>query len=95
MPYIITNELSNRAKRLGITIKSSTDKTKKLDVYDGNKLIARIGQHGAKDYHLHKKEHGEAYAQEKRRLYYQRHPYNVKKKDGVYTADYLAKALLW
>ncbi len=95
MPYTITNELLQRAKKLGVTIKSSTDSSKKLDVYQNGKLIARIGQYGAKDYHLHKKEHGEAYAQEKRRLYYQRHPYDIKKISGIYTPDYLAKALLW
>ena len=60
MPYAITTEIQNRAKKLGVTVKSSYDKTKKLDVYQNGKLIASIGQAGAMDYHLWKKEKSEA-----------------------------------
>ena len=95
MGYTITNELRQRAKALNVTVKSSTDPNKKLDVYQNDKLIARIGQAHAMDYLLYKAIHGVEYANKKRELYYKRHPYNVKMKDNMYTPDYLAKKLLW
>lgn len=95
MPYTITNELKQRAKSIGVEVKSSTDPSKKLDVYQNGKLIARIGQADAMDYLLYKASKGKAYADNRRKLYYIRHPYNAKQISGVYTADYLAKALLW
>ena len=95
MGYKITNELRQRAKSLNVTVKPSTDESKKLDVYQNGKLIARIGQAHAMDYLLYKSLYGQEYAAKKRELYYKRHPYNIKKIDGVYTPDYLAKALLW
>lgn len=95
MPYTITNELRQRAKALNVTVKSSTDASKKLDVYQNGKLIARIGQAHAMDYLLYKSLYGQEYAAKKRELYYKRHPYNVKMKDDIYTPDYLAKKLLW
>ena len=95
MPYIVTQEIRKRAKELGVTVKSSTDPAKKLDVYQEGKKIASIGQAGSNDYHLWQKQVSKAYADQRRKLYYMRHPYKTRMVNGVYTADYLAKQLLW
>lgn len=95
MVYTITKDILNRAAKLGVSVKPSINRDKKIDVYYNNKLIAQVGQANAMDYHLWKKEKGVQYANERRDLYYKRHPYSVVKKDGVYTPDYLAKKLLW
>ena len=95
MAYVITPEIRRRASSLGVIVKPSTNTSKKIDVYQNNRLIAQIGQANAMDYHLWVKEKGVEYANKRRDLYYKRHPYNVKTIKGVYTADYLAKKLLW
>lgn len=94
MPYIVTDEIKRRAEKLGVTVKSSTDPKKKLDVYMNDKLIARIGQAHAFDYHLWRAVDAK-HADERRKAYYNRHTYSVKQINGIYTADYLAKKLLW
>lgn len=96
MVYTITQEVRQRAKSIGVEVKPSTRKGKKLDAYVDGVYQASFGAIGYKDYHIHKKEKGEAYANERRRLYHVRHKdEGGKMKDGKLTASYLSKKILW
>lgn len=98
MTYTVTQEIKRRAKALGVEVRPSRNPKKKLDVYDkdDNSFIASIGQAGANDYHLWLKEKGQAYANERRRLYHIRHKGEAPRiKNGKPTASHLAKVLLW
>ena len=44
--YHITNYTYKQAKKLGVQVKQSTNKTKKIDVFKKNKKIASIGANG-------------------------------------------------
>ena len=84
------------AKSIGVEVKPSTRKGKKLDAYKDGQYQASFGQTGFNDFHTYKKEKGEAYAMERRRLYHIRHKgEGGKMKDGKLTASYLAKKILW
>ena len=48
--YVITDYTKNAAKRLGVTIKPSSNPEKKLDVYKNGKKIATCGARGYNDY---------------------------------------------
>ena len=50
--YPITKYSFDRAKKLGVTIKPSTLKNKKIDIYKDGKKIASVG--GVKIQYLHK-----------------------------------------
>ena len=50
MVYHITNYTYKKAKKLGYTVKPSTNKTKKIDVYKKNKKIASVGANGMNYY---------------------------------------------
>jgi uncharacterized protein with FMN-binding domain len=96
MSYKITQEIKAKAKAIGVTVKPSTRKGKKLDAYKDGEYQASFGATGYKDYHIHKAEKGESYANERRRLYHIRHKDEAPKmKDGKLTASYLAKKVLW
>lgn len=87
--YEIKNYTKQKAKELGVEVKPSTNKNKKIDVFkDGNKL-ASIGAAGMGDYPTYLNEKGKKYADERRRLYNLRH-----KKDTGVNAKF-AKKLLW
>jgi hypothetical protein len=90
--YSITNYTYKQAKKLKVTIKPSTNKTKKIDVYKNNKKIASIGAYGMNDYPTYMKKKGIKYAKTRRRLYKIRH-----KKDRItkWTPGWLADKLLW
>jgi len=89
-PYKITEYSKTQAKKLGVDIKPSTSKTKKIDVFRGKEKIASVGQKGYKDYPSYIQEKGKAYADERRRLYRIRH------KDDINTGNgYWANKLLW
>lgn len=97
MPYRITTEIKQRANALNIEVKPSTRAGKKLDAYtkDGE-YINSFGASGYKDYHIWKRTKGEAYANERRRLYHIRHENEAPKtKNGKLTSSYLAKKILW
>tara|TARA_R100000951_G_scaffold110294_2_gene108178 strand:- start:314 stop:703 length:390 start_codon:yes stop_codon:yes gene_type:complete len=72
--YSITQYSRDQAKKLGVTIKPSTNKGKKLDVFDkdGKKLVS-IGAMGMSDFPTYMKTKGKEYADERRRLYRIRH----------------------
>jgi hypothetical protein len=100
MPYKITPYTYKQAKRLGVTVKPSTDKTKKIDVFKYDKKnktlkkLAAVGAAGMNDYplFLKNKTTGIKYAKNRRRLYKMRHERDrhIKGSRGYY-----ADQLLW
>ena len=91
--YTITEYSRDQAKKLGVTIKPSTNKGKKIDVFDKDgKKLASVGALGMGDYPTYMKTKGQAYADERRRLYRIRHG---KTMDKVGSPSYYAAAILW
>ena len=90
--YTITEYSRDHAKKLGVTIKPSTNKGKKIDVFKDGKKLASIGALGMSDYPTYMKTKGQAYADERRRLYRIRHR---KTMDKVGAASYYAARILW
>jgi hypothetical protein len=92
MPYTITNYTYKQAKKIGVTVKPSTNKTKKIDVYKKGKKVASVGAAGMGDFPSYIKKKGVKYAKERRRLYKIRHDKDrhVKGSRGFY-----ADKLLW
>lgn len=87
--YKILPQHYYNAKVLGVEIKPSTLKNKKIDVYKDNKKIAAIGDINYKDYEMYILEKGQKYADERRKLYRIRHK-NDKNLNGYY-----ARLILW
>jgi hypothetical protein len=90
--YKITARQKRNAESLGVTIKPSTNKSKKIDVFKNGQKIASIGAAGYKDFDIHLKENGKAYAEERRRLYQIRHQKNRNK---MGTPGFFADRILW
>ena len=90
--YHITNYTYKRAKQIGVKVKPSTNKTKKIDVYRKNKKIASIGANGMNDYPTYRKKNGIEYAKTRRRLYRMRHE---KDRHIKWSNGWLADKLLW
>jgi len=91
--YVVTRYSFAKAKELGVKIKSSIHKNKKIDVFDYNEnFITSIGDVRYKDFPTYLIERGKKYADERRRLYRIRH-----EKDGkvLGSAGYYALRLLW
>jgi len=88
--YEITSYTKDKAKGLGVVVKPSTVKGKKIDVFKNEKKIASVGAVGYKDYPTYLKEDGKAVADERRRLYKIRHAKDLKSGNGFY-----ANKLLW
>jgi hypothetical protein len=91
--YKITDRQRLKAQLYGVKIKPSTNKKKKIDVFDmnGNK-IAEIGAAGYMDYEMYIKAKGKAFADERRRLYKIRHKDNRNK---IGTPGFFADRILW
>jgi hypothetical protein len=92
MPYSITNYTRKQAKRIGVQVKASTNKSKKIDVYLNNKKIASVGAANMNDYPTYMKNKGKAYAATRRRLYKIRHDKDRKTR---WSRGWLADQLLW
>jgi hypothetical protein len=97
MSYTISQYSFNQAKKLGVTIKPSTRKNKKIDVFKNDKKIASIGDIRYNDYTIYMKLEKEGKvkkdtAKERRRLYRIRHD---KEKDKIGSAGYYAYYILW
>ena len=92
MSYKILPYTFKQAKAIGVDVKPSTKKGKKIDVYKDGKLIASVGALGYSDYPNYLADKGKAYADERKRLYKIRH-----KKDIEITGSngWLADKLLW
>lgn len=86
--YDITPYTKAKAKAMGLQVRPSTRKGKKLDVFRDGDYIDSVGALGYKDYPTYMKERGKAYADERRRLYHARHIGNSQ-------GERLAKGLLW
>jgi len=80
------------AKALGVEIKSSKIKGKKLDVFKGDDKVATIGDLKYNDYRSYIKKDGLEYANERKRLYRIRHGSDMNK---VGTPSYFANKILW
>jgi len=90
--YTIKNYSYERAKRLGVQIKPSTRKNKKIDVFKNDKRIASVGALGYGDYPTFMQTEGLQSAKEHRRRYKIRHAKDRKVKG---TAGYYADQILW
>lgn len=87
--YTITPYTKARAKEAGLTVKPSTKRGKKIDVYNSEgQYLASVGAVGYKDYGMYLQEEGKKVAEERRRLYHLRHT-----KDTL--PERLASFLLW
>lgn len=85
--YIIEPYTQRQASQLGLVVKPSHNKNKKIDVFKDDKKIASIGDIRYKDYPKYMKE-DKSLAEERRILYHQRHTKNTLR-------EKLAKKLLW
>jgi len=92
MPYNITKYTYKKAKKLGVTVKHSTNKTKKIDVFKNDKKIASVGAYGMNDFPTYIKKKGMKFAKTRRRLYRIRHEKDRHEKG---TPGFYADKLLW
>ena len=90
--YEITEYSKLQAKKLGVQIKPSSNKKKKLDVFKDNKKVAQIGAKGYKDFPTYTKEKGLQYAKGRRKLYKERHEKDRHKKGS---AGFYSDKILW
>jgi len=92
MSYSITAYTRARAKVLGVSVKRSTNKKKKIDVFKNGKKVASVGAIGYGDFPTFKKTKGKEYADKRRIAYKKRHQkYRTIKGTNSYYAD----QLLW
>ena len=92
MPYSIKQYTYDQAKKLGVQVKPSTNKAKKLDVFKDGVKVTSVGALGMNDYPTYIQTKGKAYADERRRLYKIRHQ-STRNKVG--SPSYYADRLLW
>jgi hypothetical protein len=90
--YQITQYTRDQANKLGVVVKHSTNPAKKIDVFKNGEKIASVGATGYGDYPTYMRTKGKEYADERRKLYKQRHSKdrNIKGTNGYY-----ADKLLW
>lgn len=98
MAYRIKDRQRKNAQRLGVVIRPSSDQKKKLDVYKGGFLIARIGDINYDDYATFLQKERKAQlppgtAEKRRELYAIRHSSDriVKGSPGYYAYEILWK----
>jgi len=90
--YQITDYTYRQAKKIGVTVKPSTVKGKKIDVYKKGEKVASVGAIGYKSYPEFIKEKGLEYANNRRKLYKLR---NEKNRHKIWSSGWLADNLLW
>ena len=91
--YHITNYTLKKAKKIGVKVKPSTNKTKKIDVFNKEgKKIASVGANGMNDFPTYMQKNGLMYAKTRRRLYRMRHE---KDRHIKWSHGWLADQLLW
>ena len=88
--YHITKYSYDQAKKLNVEIKPSTNKKKKIDDFKNNNKIASIGAIGYLDYPTFIIKKGLSYANERRKLYKERHKKDLKSHNG-----FNANKILW
>jgi hypothetical protein len=86
--YKIKKYSYDKAKELGVEIKTSTNKNKKIDVFKGDKKVASIGDINYLDYPSYL-EKDKKLADERRRLYKARHGKSIKDSAGYYASNIL------
>jgi hypothetical protein len=96
LPYKILPYQRIQAKRLGVTIKPSASKGKKIDVFKNGVKVATIGAIGYGDYAIFKSLERQGrvprgYAESRRKAYKQRHRKDrfVKGSNGYYADNIL------
>mgnify|MGYP003660880053 FL=1 len=92
MVYTITSYSRKQAKKIGVTIKKSKVKGKKIAVFKKGKKVADVGALGYKDFPTYTKTKGKVYANKRRKLYKIRHEKTRKKKGS---RSYYADKILW
>ena len=97
MPYKIKTYTKNQAKKIGVIVKPSSSKGKKIDVFKKGVKIASVGAIGYNDYptYMELEKNGKVSkgtAKLRRKLYKIRHKKdrNIKNSNGYY-----ADKLLW
>ncbi len=90
--YKIKKHTMTQAKKLGVTVKPSTEKNKKIDVHKGGKKIASVGHKDYTDYATLVKTTGKQEADKRREAYKSRHE---KTRHKVGSNSYYADKLLW
>ena len=90
--YEIKQYTFDQAKKHGYTVKLSSNRKKKLDVYKGNLKIASIGDREYKDYPTYIQERGLTFANVRRALYHNRHKKDIETKGSN---GWLSSILLW
>ena len=89
--YIIQPYSLTRAEQLGVILKPSQNKNRKIDIYDTeNNFICSCGDTRYYDFPYYLNRYGLAYAEAKRHLY---HIKNKPKRKN--TASYFEKEILW
>ena len=92
MPYSIKKYTYRQAKKIGVQVKPSTNKTKKIDIFKKGEKIASVGAYGMNDYPTYILLKGKTFANTRRRLYKMRHE---KDRHEKWTNGWLADKLLW
>ena len=93
IPYRITNYTRNKARKLGVRVRNSTNRAKKLDVFDrAGKKVASVGARGMGDFPTFMRQNGAEHAKTRRRLYKMRHE---KDRHIKGTRGWFADQLLW
>jgi|TARA_R110002153_G_scaffold175590_1_gene328852 hypothetical protein len=95
MTYQIKARQRTNARKLGVSIKPSKNKGKKIDVIKGGKKVASVGAKGMNDYATYIKTKGKPFADKRKSLYLERHKKDKTYKDGKLTPGYFAKKILW
>lgn len=90
--YPITNYTKQRARELGVIVKPSTRKDKKIDIFRDDKKVASVGAYGMNDYPTWLRLKGHSFAAERRRLYKIRHD---KTRHVKGSPSWYADKLLW
>jgi hypothetical protein len=93
MAYRITNYTKEQASKIGVIVKPSTVKGKKIDVFNkkGEKL-ASVGALGYGDYPTFIQTHGKEHADKRRKAYKIRHESDRHERG---TPGWYADKLLW
>ena len=92
MSYQIKRYSYDQAAKLGVKIAPSKNKSKKIDVFKNDKKIASIGDISYNDFPTWIEKEGQTFANERRKLYKQRHQKDRMKKGSP---GYYADKLLW
>lgn len=94
--YRIFNAQRIAARKLGVTIRPSSSKGKKIDVYKNGFKVASIGDIRYKDFWMYKRDerngkYPKGYAEERRQLYKIRHNQSciIKNSPGYYACEIL------